>query len=720
MPVETKQDFTLLTVADITLTGVHADSNASHGATLDTCTVSGGICTKTGTGKVTINDSTFDNNGPTVAGLEITSRGAVILSNVSASGNNLNAANTSPGAIIHTEYSQLVSPVTITNSQFNLNDAGGLEVYAKGAITLTKVKANENTLGHGAYLDNGDYGIASISILGSAYSDNEFNNNGVIGLSVHTKGKIILNYATANGNQNVAIVLDNQSGVGSVTLKSGWFGNTSQPNSYGVNIVTNGAVTITGVFARGNDSMGLSIDQSGTIPQPIKITGGDFSDNGEQGLHIWSQGSITLANIFVSNTGREGFNLVTEKPANITLTNCHISSTGDAAPSAGLYFMTAGNIVLNSVSSNNNSDDGLHIQVGSAGTPKSITITNGNFNGNLGDGLELFSTGAITLKNTNAYGNTGYGALLDNTSGTAGITITNSALPEDIYKLISPVDDDHDILKRDFSKNGSTGLWINSLGAVSITNAIVGKNGGAGVYVVNANTPLAGYKPVTLKNMRIFENQSTGLEVYSEGPITLMDVFSWYHNLSDGSYGARLLNNMEDFKTPVTVKNTNGKSIYGFSVNRETSLYIRSYGIVTLEGVSANNCLDSGCRGININSSASNTIIKNTSTYGNNGGGLYIRTTGAIIVNGGSSSSNTGIGADLFNSYGLPSPISITNYGTSSNTSDEFQVVSNGNISLSNTSGYNNGGYGAYLDNFTCANCFVKLLGKLECIQRKP
>ncbi len=96
---------------------------------------------------MTITGGTFNDN-PGFAGdmyaLDIYARGAISLANVSVDGNGTN--NPTGGANLDTHFSQLISPVTITNSTFNDNDASlywNLVVLARGAITLTSVQASE-------------------------------------------------------------------------------------------------------------------------------------------------------------------------------------------------------------------------------------------------------------------------------------------------------------------------------------------------------------------------------------------------------------------------------------------------------------------------------------------------------------------------------------------------------------------------------------------------
>ena len=408
------------TAADILLSGVHADSNTNYSATLDTCTVSGGICTKTGTGKVTIGDSTFDNNGQRCrSGNHFTWCG--ITDQLSASGNNLSIS-----ACRHLEQSShrlfpLLSLVIITNSIFNDNDSTDwVNHHSKGAITLTKVKANANPHSYGAYLDTGSYGTAPVSVLGIAAGDNEFNSNNPTGLWIYSGGKIIGNYVNAVGNLDNGATLSNAVGPGSVDIKEGQFGNSDLSNGgVGLSIYTRGSVTIANSNAENNGLEGLHLHQISISPLPVKISNGIFYSNGAAGINIDSVGSITLADLSISTSGEWGAHLTTtHAAANLTLKNIYISNSGQSTASAGLWISTLGTVNLTTVNVNHSTEDGAHIYNNSSLAPKNVTITNGNFNNNTGDGLEISSKGAITLKNVNAYWNsTGYGGYLDNKRG---------------------------------------------------------------------------------------------------------------------------------------------------------------------------------------------------------------------------------------------------------------------------------------------------------------
>ena len=109
-----------------------------------------------------------------------------------------------------------------------------------------------------------------------------------------------------------------------------------------------------------------------------------------------------------------------------------------------------------------------------------------NVSGNDGDGLEIDSLGAVTLSNIIASGNKQSGVHIDNKFNPSldpaivrGVTITGT---------------------NTFNYNDSTGLFINSFGAIALTNLNASYNGdsspgtSSGVYLNNAVNRVILYK----------------------------------------------------------------------------------------------------------------------------------------------------------------------------------------------------------------------------------
>jgi len=147
-----------------------------------------------GTGSVTVNNSTFNNNqGINATGLTISSTNAVTLKNITAMGNKVR------GAFINNNIALTPKPVTLSGTNnFSYNKKDGLFIYTKGAITLSNVTAVGNTEGIGTYLSNdfSDTKPSAVTIKGT----NNFSENGWDGLRVYTYGAITISNITANDN----------------------------------------------------------------------------------------------------------------------------------------------------------------------------------------------------------------------------------------------------------------------------------------------------------------------------------------------------------------------------------------------------------------------------------------------------------------------------------------------------------------------------------------
>lgn len=774
------QGIGLFTKGNITLTGVHADINDYQGAIIDTCAENmTGACTWLGSGVVTIKDSTFYDNGSSLIGLSVVSRGAITLTNVDASEND-GGVNTN-GATLYAHYSQLVSPVTITNSTFSGNGNNGLVVYTKGAITLTKVKAVDNLNGHGAELNNTYDGVASnVTVNGSALSDNQFDGNELIGLYIYSNGAVTVKYADASQNSS-GLVVNNTSGTGSIVISKGTFGWWLGGNDDGgIALYTRGNVTISDVSGTGYSSDGIHL-YNDSHTNSIKITNGSFHFNGLNGLDIENGGSVTLTNVqalYNQNLGAE-----IASWGNILITDSSFDYNGDHPYDVGLYAYTVeGTITLNNVSACYSSGVGASLRNQNASSPKAVSITGGNFNNNAWTGLQVYSKGAITLKNVNAtenneknidasqdqrklrevidqseedqitfqsitgtannisvtavaftpemwmtgctattthfwdsnfdgivehdygavagvctlhvidhYAESGgayevnlngtydateetYGAELDNTYGTAGITITNNTIPAGPPATY-----------RDFSMNVAGGLMLRTKGAVSITNVVLDDNGGYGVVLrENEEVPPFTYATnVTLKEVYASDNYYSGIWVVNKGNITMTNVASWGHMTAGMGYGAYLDNDAGTGS--ITIKNALTMP-FGFDYNHERGLNIFTNGKVSVTGALMIGNDEDGIRVWDTATGPTSVTLVNCMIHDNVNYGASIRSFGPIVVTGTDFDGN-GLAAHLDNTYsGLPTPkpVTLTNVTADDNPVGGLEIDSYGLVSLNN------------------------------------
>lgn len=642
---DNRQGLQLSAKGNISLTGVHADGNSYFGANLDTCYQSGGACNWAGTGVITIKDSTFDDNGfgEGYYGLLVVSRGAITLTNVSASGNT-HATGMPAGALLYADYSLLMNKVTVTNSQFNGNINSGLNISTKGPVLLTKVKANQNSVGYGLKVDNCIWdggkclGTGTVTITGSAPADNQFNENYLNGINIKSKGAISLKYVEVGLTQHsdAAYLINYYTGATSgVTVTNSTFGIYDYDNyGRGLWIATNGSVTLSSITASWNlGGPGILVSSAGANAS-VTIKDAVVDHNQGDGLSIIAMGTITLSNVHAIDSLLSGARL--------------INNIGKGA----------------------------------------VNITNSEFSYNYGldpqAGLIVQTNGLVTLNKVSAIDNWGYGVSVDNTGGIAGVSVISST----------------------FSFNDLTGIIVLTNGAITV-NSIVASGGrfsGAKGAVLDNDSALAAN--VTITNGTFHDNYTTGLEILSRGNITLTNVFS-DDNDSIGSNGATLDNSSGTGFIKITnLASTDTVLRPGFDDNYNMGLEIFTNGVVTLTNVNMVENGAEGLRvwqelnkGVTLTNChvTTNNLVSGTAA-------ILIETIGPVVIKGGYAANNFAIGLWVNNSLALntlPKPVTISSFTTNNNLGGGIHVLSKGVITLTNvTAQWNNVvSAGIYLDN---------------------
>ena len=473
----------------------------------------------------------------------------------------------------------------------------------------------------------------------------------------------------------------------------------------GVVIQTRGAVSITGLNSHDNVYGGIRIGDPNASPDPIiagavTLTDTGASNNGDFGIQIYSNNAITW------KIGWSGGN--------------------------GTY--------------------GALLDNTSATSAKAVTLETGWFYGNQdGNGLEVQSKGAVTLKNVNAGDNYGYGIFINNNGGTANVSVTGTSAQW-----------------LDIGRNGEAGLYIESRGAVSASyisayeNGQVNDQNADGIHIrnVDALTP----KTVTASNLDTWNNRNKGVHISSKGAITVTNI-SARDNVGEGAFfentvsgGVKVLRTAywhNDFSRngeeglfiiamgPVTLARINayengwiyyedwytgdpfdgvhidncwagsGDTCAGkwgvtllitsgwnhdFSRNSQFGLYISSGGAVKMANVNAG---ENGGFGLLVDTNwlnaagavTLNTVGDATNNFWNNGfDGALICASGAIIVSNFQANENGRHGLNLGNRTALtPAPITVTNGNADNNRNGHgIYARSLGNIKLVDVDAQNN------------------------------
>ena len=284
-------------LGNITVMDLDATGNGNDGVYLDNSDGTGSV--SLGTTCVGWVNS-FSNNG--LDGLVVESYGLITLNTITANGNvsgggayvdNCGYDDSIPGCTGAATPPQGV--VLNGVNDFDNNYHVGLWITSKGAITVSNLTAsgngNMNILGSqladGAYLDNQWPGaVGGITLTGT----NDFENNWSYGLEAFSKGAISTNNVTSNDNADGAS-LDNHglSIPQSVTLTGM---NYFIGNYFGLQILSDGAITLNNIMAYDNLGVGASLNNTTSTSTPraaITLNGiNTFNDNGLDGLDVQS------------------------------------------------------------------------------------------------------------------------------------------------------------------------------------------------------------------------------------------------------------------------------------------------------------------------------------------------------------------------------------------------------------------------------------------------
>jgi hypothetical protein len=590
------------------------------------------------------------------------------------------------------------------------NGGDGLVIYTNGAINISNLVAVE-TGGVGVYIDN-TYGAYlskpvynGVNILGN----NLFEYNDSSGLEVYSFGAIVVNNITANGNGGAGAYLDNciyddklDDPANNVT--GNCFAKTAKPitvkgtnifneNTFGLDVESaGGAITLSNITASWNTDGGLYADNQWSNAADMYGAGaltingyGIFNWNGDNGtnyaigMEAYAVGNAIFKNITANNNDGEGAYVYAWKlvgSANATFTGVNtFNYNGASGFYNGLYVEMDGAIKASNITANGNTGNGAHLYSRAGTTLLGVNT----FNDNDGDGLYVdageLAIGTILLNNITASGNGSDGAVIHNAYGPAANVTLNGV--------------------NTFNDNGETGLWVLSNGAILVSNLTAENNGwglpgGDGAYLNNCDlgnwdtsdptdecwTELAPKSVILRGPVNVSDNYGNGLTIDSMGLVSMGNVTARWNFSGNGAW----INNMyTDFKqNGVTLTGVNN-----FSENGSAGLEVYTYGMITLNNISANGNDWSGA----ILDNAGGRYAKGISLLGvnnfnyNGADGLKFMSDGNVILNRVTTIGNDDLPADGYNGSGI--------YGESTN----------GTITMTCGFAYGNAnGYGVYLD----------------------
>ncbi len=728
LDVETSKNITLTNV------NVHDNTGGGSGAYLNNTS---GLTSGT-TDKVTVTSSQF--NGNNSDGLDVFSWGAITVSNLTASSNigrgaALDNCSYPAGPTCNATSAQ---PVTLTGSNtFTDNWLSGLEVYSIGSITTNNLTADNNGIlstgtsdtyrgGVGVWLENGYIGAPAVTLNGI----NEFNGNYAAywngssydphaGLVVNSSGAITANSLTADNNvAGSGAFLDNCEPNSLITCyvsTSGKAINVTGLNTFtgnhvsGLEIFSKGAISTNNVTAT-NNATGWGENLVNYWPGAvggIAVSGTNlYAGNWYDGLAIFSHGAITVNNATSNGNGQSGasdaYGVYAENDGAgiVAFTMTGTNNLSGNLGGGGLFVQSKGAITINSLTANGNTPGyGAYLN-NTFGTTGTVTVNYSTFNDNTGNGLEVYSNRAISVKNITALNNGWNGAYLDNCNMSGGACATFTAQPVTITSV------------NNFNWNVNTGLVVWSEGAITLSNVTaIYNSGGNGAYLDNCNYDTGsdhclnpGSNAVTLKGSSNFsDNGLDGLEVWASGPITTNNLTADYNGQSltptdvpvyEYGAGVYLENDGALLGKPITLTGTNS-----FTGNGSNGLYLRSGGAVKANNLTANgNGLNTNCQsanvsvcgdGVHVDWSISFTLTGYGTFNGNGDDGLDAASWGAISLTNLSADGNNWWGVGAYNDYYIANPITL------------MPVPHSANITLTGTNVFTNNQYsGLYVETF--------------------
>lgn len=564
----------VMTDGSIYLYQVTADRNALYGAYLK---AAGDVFVYTGS----FGQNAFSQGGTRVGyGLQIVSGGAVGLTNVAASANNLYGASIQAGTNVSIYYSDFSDNRSYTGSACSGYTVYGygLKATAGGSIQLDGVRAERNYL-YGASLQAG----ANVSVNNSIFSNNAFRQSQSLqvgyGLKIVSGGFVSLADVQANHNRlfgadvqavgDVSVMAASFSGHDLYTCSTNYECGGCTPYGYGLKIVTKGTIYLYDVTTEDNVLYGTYLKTDGDV----YITSSRFSDNAYSagkvrdgyGLQVISRGNVWLWDVQAVDNNLFGAKI--RAVGNVTIQAANFSDNGAYRYSScsgytvygyGLLVESKGQIDLRDVVANGNYLYGASLKANG-----DITIADSEFSDNrfdrsskveVGYGLKAVSGGNVSLVNVQAYDNSLYGAYIQAAGDVtieesafsghlfykctycggcvggyglqviAGGTITlNYVSAEDnaLYGARLSAGQNVLVVGGAFSNNvREAGLSVTTPGAVELVSVIAFGNGKAGAVVSNRGA-------VTVTGGQYKNNQQSGLAITTSGDVALTGLTAW-------------------------------------------------------------------------------------------------------------------------------------------------------------------------------------------------
>ncbi len=212
------------------------------------------------------------------------------------------------GATLDNSTSTTASTVMVDNGIFQDNEGNGLYISSVGGVALSNIIADRNDVG-GVSINNSTAAIdQAVTLSGTQQYNNNGNGNG---LTVISRGFVMINNVVANANGGDGVHIDNRASLSSQGVTVGGT-NTFNDNGNGLYVRSRGVITVSNLSASRNDDDGVRLDNcdeggsgcTAASAPAVNVTGDNyFNYNSGNGLYVTSYGSITTNNLSASCNG---------------------------------------------------------------------------------------------------------------------------------------------------------------------------------------------------------------------------------------------------------------------------------------------------------------------------------------------------------------------------------------------------------------------------------
>ncbi|HUV16350.1 MAG TPA: right-handed parallel beta-helix repeat-containing protein [Pelolinea sp.] len=436
------------------------------------------------------------------------------------------------GAWIQNHNALTARNLTIQDSTFEANQGYGLVAYSKGSITLKGVDARYNSLVSGQIDIYGETIFEHLTPNHDAdiWWFDGFADDEVDAILTSEKFDAILELYDKDNNL-IAADDDSYGGTNArITI------NLPADGEYYLKVRQNGAGDGNYVLSLNDEYMyevslyeysGAYLDNTmGTGNVSISSTSANGSPsyyhNNFNGLTVKSAGAVSLSNVYALQNGADGANISNYaglKTVTVSTSSSKLNSSFSYNTEFGLYIQSRGKVTIKNSGRmylRDNGYSGAYIDNTTLFAPD-VEVSRVEVNNNTMKGLEIYSTGDVTLNNILAINNLENGVYVDNCDWDE---------VEMVCKSTGYVNIRGSLGVNNISDNGASGLAVYSNGNIMVDKVYAIQNAGRGMRLNNDT----GFGYVTITNTIARLNENNGLEVITKGAVTA----KYVHSMSNG------------------------------------------------------------------------------------------------------------------------------------------------------------------------------------------